>query len=187
MLISLFPLLKAQRYITQLKSQINSLEAELEEQRAQKQRALVENEQLRMELEATRRRNAEHESLQTTFIEAESKPYSQYTVICTDDMCSGADINAVLSLRCAERSQATEQRYNKLKEKHTELVASHAELLRKVQTDFRPVRRCLMLHLAVCGNTKCVNVLTECRHCEDAYSDPADPGRGGEDQTAAVV
>lgn len=69
----LFPLLKAQHYITQLKSQINSLEAELEEQRAQKQRALVENEQLRMELEATRRRNAEHESLQSTFIEAESK------------------------------------------------------------------------------------------------------------------
>lgn len=75
-----FPLLKAQRYITQLKSQINSLEAELEEQRAQKQRALVENEQLRMELEATRRRNAEHESLQTTFIEAESTPCSQFTL-----------------------------------------------------------------------------------------------------------
>lgn len=32
----------------------------------------------------------------------------------------------------AERAQATEQRYNKLKEKHTELVGSHAELLRKV-------------------------------------------------------
>uniref|UniRef100_A0A8D3DP92 Huntingtin-interacting protein 1-related protein n=1 Tax=Scophthalmus maximus TaxID=52904 RepID=A0A8D3DP92_SCOMX len=48
-----FHLLQAQRYITQLKSQINSLEAELEEQRAQKQHALVENEQLRMELEAT--------------------------------------------------------------------------------------------------------------------------------------
>ncbi|KAF7669623.1 hypothetical protein LDENG_00166620 [Lucifuga dentata] len=92
---------EAQRYITQLKSQINSLEAELEEQRALKQRALVENEQLRMELEATRRRNAEHESLQTTYIESE------------------------------KRAQATEQRYNKLKEKHTELVASHAELLRK--------------------------------------------------------
>ncbi|XP_076007005.1 huntingtin interacting protein 1 related b isoform X2 [Genypterus blacodes] len=92
---------EAQRYITQLKSQINSLEAELEEQRALKQRALVENEQLRMELEATRRRNAEHEGVQTTFIEAE------------------------------KRAQATEQRYNKLKEKHTELVASHAELLRK--------------------------------------------------------
>ncbi|XP_015234280.1 PREDICTED: huntingtin-interacting protein 1-related protein-like [Cyprinodon variegatus] len=92
---------EAQRYVTQLKSQINSLEAELEEQRMQKQRALVENEQLRMELEVTRRRNAEQESLQSTFIEAEKK------------------------------AQATEQRYNKLKEKHTELVASHAELLRK--------------------------------------------------------
>uniref|UniRef100_G3NZW0 Huntingtin-interacting protein 1-related protein n=1 Tax=Gasterosteus aculeatus aculeatus TaxID=481459 RepID=G3NZW0_GASAC len=99
---------EAQRYITQLKSQINSLEAELEEQRARKQHALVENEQLRMELEATRRRNAEHESTQAVFVEAES------------------------------RAQATEQRYNKLKEKHTELVASHAELLRRVQTDFRP-------------------------------------------------
>ncbi|XP_031712191.1 huntingtin interacting protein 1 related b [Anarrhichthys ocellatus] len=92
---------EAQRYITQLKSQINSLEAELEEQRAQKQHALVENEQLRMELEATRRRNAEHESTQAIFIEAEN------------------------------RAQSTEQRYNKLREKHTELVSSHAELLRK--------------------------------------------------------
>lgn len=92
---------EAQRYITQLKSQINSLEAELEEQRAQKQRSLVESEQLRMELDATRRRNAEHETLQGVFGEAE------------------------------KRSQATEQRYNKLKEKHTELVAGHAELLRK--------------------------------------------------------
>ncbi|KAI4820183.1 hypothetical protein KUCAC02_028168 [Chaenocephalus aceratus] len=92
---------EAQRYITQLKSQINSLEAELEEQRAQKQHAFVENEQLRMELEATRRRNAEHESTQVVFIEAE------------------------------QRAHATEQRYNKLKEKHTELVSSHAELLRR--------------------------------------------------------
>uniref|UniRef100_A0A6Q2Y6B3 Huntingtin-interacting protein 1-related protein n=1 Tax=Esox lucius TaxID=8010 RepID=A0A6Q2Y6B3_ESOLU len=100
-LIQIPKLPDAQRYITQLKSQINSLEAELEEQRVQKQRALVENEQLRMELEATRRRNAEHESLQASFGEAE------------------------------QRAQVTEQRYNKLKEKHTELVSSHAELLRR--------------------------------------------------------
>ncbi|KAI5088461.1 huntingtin-interacting protein 1-related protein [Silurus meridionalis] len=92
---------EAQRYITQLKSQINSLEAELEEQRVQKQRALVENEQLRMELVATRRYSAEQESMQTTFLETE------------------------------KRAQATELRYNKLKEKHAELVANHAELLRK--------------------------------------------------------
>ncbi|XP_056314737.1 huntingtin interacting protein 1 related b [Danio aesculapii] len=92
---------EAQRYITQLKAQINSLEAELEEQRMQKQRTLVENEQLRMELEATHRRNTEHESMQTNFVETE------------------------------KRAQATELRYNKLKEKHAELVANHAELLRK--------------------------------------------------------
>uniref|UniRef100_A0A9J8D3Y4 I/LWEQ domain-containing protein n=1 Tax=Cyprinus carpio carpio TaxID=630221 RepID=A0A9J8D3Y4_CYPCA len=95
------PCVQAQRYITQLKSQINSLETELEEQRVQKQRTLVENEQLRMELEALRRRNTEHESMQTSFVEAD------------------------------KRSQATELRYNKLKEKHAELVANHAELLRK--------------------------------------------------------
>lgn len=70
------PFAKAQRYVMQLKSQINSLEAELEEQRAQKQRALLENEQLRMELEAVRRGNANYESLQTTYIEAESKSFS---------------------------------------------------------------------------------------------------------------
>lgn len=60
----------------QLKSQINSLEAELEEQRAQKQRALLENEQLRMELEAVRRSNTDHESIQISYIEAESKSRS---------------------------------------------------------------------------------------------------------------
>ncbi|KAA0716380.1 Huntingtin-interacting protein 1-related protein [Triplophysa tibetana] len=92
---------EAQRYITQLKSQINSLEAELEEQRMQKQRALVENEQLRIELESFHHRSVEHESLQATFTEAE------------------------------KRAQATDMRYNKLKEKHAELVGNHAELLRK--------------------------------------------------------
>lgn len=44
------PALQAQRYISQLKGQVNSLEAELEEQRKQKQKALVDNEQLRHEL-----------------------------------------------------------------------------------------------------------------------------------------
>lgn len=39
----------------------------------QKQRTLVENEQLRMELEATHRRNTEHESMQTNFVETESE------------------------------------------------------------------------------------------------------------------
>lgn len=105
MLISLFPLLKAQRYITQLKSQINSLEAELEEQRAQKQRALVENEQLRMELEATRRRNAEHESLQTTFIEAESTPCSRYTLSYALTICGQVQTLTLSSLFVVQKDR----------------------------------------------------------------------------------
>ena len=52
--------------------------------------------------------------------------------ICFQHEVSGAPKN--LSLPSAERAQATEQRYNKLKDKHTELVADHADLLRKVLT-----------------------------------------------------
>lgn len=39
----------------------------------QKQRALVENEQLRMELETLKRFNAEYETMQSTFLEADSE------------------------------------------------------------------------------------------------------------------
>ncbi|KAM6156087.1 huntingtin-interacting protein 1-related protein [Rhynchocyon petersi] len=93
--------LEAQRYITQLKGQGNALEAELEEQRKQKQRALVDNEQLRHELAQLRAARLEDERNQGLREEAEKKAI------------------------------ATEARYNRLKEKHSELVNTHAELLRK--------------------------------------------------------
>lgn len=113
------------------------MEAELEEQRVQKQRALVENEQLRMELEATQIRNAENESLQTTYFEAESKICCMQLHVFRKHFKS--KIRLSLCLLCVlERAQASEQRYNMLKEKHTELVGSHAELLRKVHTPDQP-------------------------------------------------
>ncbi|XP_011819907.1 PREDICTED: huntingtin-interacting protein 1-related protein [Mandrillus leucophaeus] len=93
--------LEAQRYISQLKSQVNALEGELEEQRKQKQKALVDNEQLRHELAQLRAAQLEGERSQGLREEAERK------------------------------ASATEARYNKLKEKHSELVHVHAELLRK--------------------------------------------------------
>lgn len=93
--------LEAQRYITQLKSQINSLEAELEEQRKQKQKALVDNEQLRDELENLKKLRLENEKTQALCTEAEKK------------------------------AQSTEVRYTKLKEKHSDLIKTHADLLRK--------------------------------------------------------
>uniref|UniRef100_A0A6I8RI83 Huntingtin-interacting protein 1-related protein n=1 Tax=Xenopus tropicalis TaxID=8364 RepID=A0A6I8RI83_XENTR len=93
--------LEAQKYILQLKGQINTLEAELEEQRKQKQKALVDNEQLRDELEKLKKQKLENEKTQGVLLEAEKK------------------------------IQATELRYTKLKEKHNELINTHAGLLRK--------------------------------------------------------
>ncbi|XP_066227166.1 huntingtin-interacting protein 1-related protein [Saccopteryx leptura] len=93
--------LEAQRYIAQLKGQVNALEAELEEQRKQKQKALVDNEQLRHELAQLRAAQQEGERSQSLREEAE------------------------------KRASATEARYAKLKEQHGKLVATHAELLRK--------------------------------------------------------
>uniref|UniRef100_A0A8C6AGZ3 Huntingtin-interacting protein 1-related protein n=1 Tax=Marmota marmota marmota TaxID=9994 RepID=A0A8C6AGZ3_MARMA len=93
--------LEAQRYISQLKGQVNSLEAELEEQRKQKQKALVDNEQLRHELAQLRALQLESSRNQGLREEAERK------------------------------ASATEARYSKLKEKHSELINTHAELLRK--------------------------------------------------------
>ncbi|XP_016074512.1 PREDICTED: huntingtin-interacting protein 1-related protein [Miniopterus natalensis] len=93
--------LEAQRYIGQLKGQVNTLEAELEEQRKQKQKALVDNEQLRHELAQLRAARQEGERNQGLREEAEKKAI------------------------------ATEARYSKLKEQHSKLIATHAELLRK--------------------------------------------------------
>ncbi|KAM6423406.1 huntingtin-interacting protein 1-related protein [Liasis olivaceus] len=93
--------LEAQRYITQLKAQVNSLEAEVEEQRKQKQKAMVDNEQLRDELERLQKAKLEGDKNQGLYLEAERK------------------------------ASTTEIRYTKLKEKHNELINTHAELLRK--------------------------------------------------------
>uniref|UniRef100_A0AAR2L0J8 I/LWEQ domain-containing protein n=1 Tax=Pygocentrus nattereri TaxID=42514 RepID=A0AAR2L0J8_PYGNA len=57
---------EAQRAVVQLKEQVNMLEAELEEQRTHKQMALVENEHLRMEVEALRTQSAVAASLQAS-------------------------------------------------------------------------------------------------------------------------
>ncbi|XP_027432345.2 huntingtin-interacting protein 1-related protein isoform X1 [Zalophus californianus] len=93
--------LEAQRYVSQLKGQVNALEAELEEQRKQKQKALVDNEQLRHELAQLQAAQREGERSQGLREEAEKK------------------------------ASAIEARYHKLKEKHSELIGTHAELLRK--------------------------------------------------------
>lgn len=68
---------------------------------------------------------------------------------------------------CAERAQATEQRYNKLKEKHTELVASHAELLRKVHAHCIPRSGKLAVNSVVSTSPR---VLLCCCHADRAQT-----------------
>ncbi|XP_036907860.1 huntingtin-interacting protein 1-related protein isoform X2 [Sturnira hondurensis] len=93
--------LEAQRYIAQLKGQVNALETELEEQRKQKQKALVDNEQLHHEL-------------------AQLRAAQQ-----------AGERNLSLREEAEKKASATEARYAKLKEQHSKLVTTHAELLRK--------------------------------------------------------
>ncbi|XP_034048321.1 huntingtin-interacting protein 1-related protein-like isoform X2 [Thalassophryne amazonica] len=92
---------EAQKCVVELKSQVNHLEAEVEDQRTQKQMALVENEHLRMEVDALRSANVANVGAQIGFKEADS------------------------------RAQAAELRFSQLKEKHAELVSSHADLMKK--------------------------------------------------------
>lgn len=64
---------QAQRCVTELKSQVNRLEAEVEEQRTHKQMAMVENEQLRMEVDALRSANVAGVGAQIGLKEADSE------------------------------------------------------------------------------------------------------------------
>ncbi|XP_030623920.1 huntingtin-interacting protein 1-related protein [Chanos chanos] len=93
--------IEAQHAVTHLKAQVSKLEDDLEDQRTHKQMALVENERLRMEVEALRVQNAVSVSSQASVEEAGS------------------------------RAQAAQMHFTKLKEKHAELVSRHADLMRK--------------------------------------------------------
>ncbi|KAL6081635.1 hypothetical protein STEG23_007850, partial [Scotinomys teguina] len=121
--------MEAQRYISQLKGQVNALEAELEEQRKQKQKALVDNEQLRHELAQLKAVQLEGARNQGLREEAESA----YLLGGSQQQGQGGFYPAspLTQPLSAGKASATEARYSKLKEKHNELINTHAELLRK--------------------------------------------------------
>lgn len=70
---NLFDPPQAKRCVVELKAQVNRLEAEVEEQRTTKQVALVENEHLRMEVEALRSTNVANVGAQIGYKEADSE------------------------------------------------------------------------------------------------------------------
>uniref|UniRef100_A0A3Q3WC49 I/LWEQ domain-containing protein n=1 Tax=Mola mola TaxID=94237 RepID=A0A3Q3WC49_MOLML len=93
---------EAQRCVTELKAQVNRLEAEVEEQRTHKQMAMVESEHLRLEVDSLRSASVAGVGAQIGLKEADSK--------CT----------------------TLKVRFSQLKERHAELITSHADLMKKV-------------------------------------------------------
>uniref|UniRef100_A0A3Q4B3P7 I/LWEQ domain-containing protein n=1 Tax=Mola mola TaxID=94237 RepID=A0A3Q4B3P7_MOLML len=88
--------------VTELKAQVNRLEAEVEEQRTHKQMAMVESEHLRLEVDSLR-------------------------------SASVAGVGAQIGLKEADsKAHAAEVRFSQLKERHAELITSHADLMKKV-------------------------------------------------------
>uniref|UniRef100_A0A8C2Z3T1 Huntingtin-interacting protein 1-related protein n=1 Tax=Cyclopterus lumpus TaxID=8103 RepID=A0A8C2Z3T1_CYCLU len=128
--ILLSPSHQSGRLCTALRGRVNELEAELAEQSHLRLQAAGESEFLKAELDDLRRVREDTEKEQRSLTEIEKK------------------------------AQANEQRYTKLKEKYSELVQSHADLLRKVRK----------MSLTSSSSTKsfCVSelvrVVTQCGH-----------------------
>uniref|UniRef100_A0A3B3CK81 Huntingtin interacting protein 1 related n=1 Tax=Oryzias melastigma TaxID=30732 RepID=A0A3B3CK81_ORYME len=92
---------EAQKSVIELTTQLSHMEAELDAQRTHNQVAMIENEHLRMEVEALRAANVVGVGAQIGYKEADG------------------------------RAQAAELRFSQLKERHAELVTSHADLMKK--------------------------------------------------------
>lgn len=155
--------------MTELKAQVNRLEAEVEEQRAHKQVAMVENEQLRMEVEGLRSASVAGVGAQIGLKEADSE---------CKGFCPGGLRAFACHLHCrfssAARAQAAELRFSQLKERHAELITSHADLMKKVTSRFlareENAKKCLTVNCA------------ERRHGEAPVGDQAGAGRLAESQ-----
>uniref|UniRef100_A0AAY4E104 I/LWEQ domain-containing protein n=1 Tax=Denticeps clupeoides TaxID=299321 RepID=A0AAY4E104_9TELE len=108
--------------IDSLKREMELLRAELEKIKAEAQRYITQLKSQINSLEA----ELEEQRVQKQRALLENEQLRMEL----EDLVSFTPRDHVLALS-AEKAQATELRYNKLKEKHAELVSNHAELLRK--------------------------------------------------------
>lgn len=139
-----FPVrLQSGRLCQALRGRVNELEAELAEQSHLRLQAVGESEFLKAELDDLRRVREDTEKEQRSLTEIESKAsfiqrgrYAERGRVIELNQSS-----CVFVCLLQGKAQANEQRYTKLKEKYTELVQSHADLLRKVR--HRPSLGCL--------------------------------------------
>lgn len=99
---------------------------------------------------------------------------------------AGLGVTDVASASPAEKASATEARYNKLKEKHSELITTHAELLRKVGPGGADGGRWEEGALSAAQpSLSLVPAGAERRHGQAADGDTAEPGGGGAGEGAA--
>lgn len=118
--------LQAQRYITQLKAQVNSLEGEVEEQRKQKQKALVDNEQLRDELERLQRAKQDSDRSQRLCAEAESRcPGVSWGVLWCPGVPRGHGLPWLWSLRVSHPCRESQRHRDPLHEAEGEAQRAH--------------------------------------------------------------
>lgn len=141
-----------------------------------------------MELEMTRRRNVDHESLQSTFIEAESKNLLQPRISLETAVLKVKKINYSPHVLCVcFRTGPGLRAEVQHAEGEAHWAGGQPRWTAPQGTNSRPAPRCLLSltlqHLALIVFA----VRTERRHCEDAVGNPADPGGCGEDQNAAVL
>lgn len=144
-------ILQSARGAVQLRGRASELEAELAEQRHLKQQAQDESEFLRTELEELKKQREDTEKAQRSLTEIESERGGEL-VPSVGWLSLGVGFWVLTVVSVAGRAQANEQRYSKLKEKYSELVQNHADLLRKVGSP-NPAPRCT-LFLAMPPNTE---------------------------------
>lgn len=115
---------------------MNRLQAEVEEQRTHKQMAMVENEHLRMEVEALRSTNVANIGAQIGFKEADGEFRCEHAAELAIQKELKLSKKVHLLPNYTGRAQAAELRFTQLKERHAELVSSHADLMKKVHCRF---------------------------------------------------
>uniref|UniRef100_A0AAY4CKA2 I/LWEQ domain-containing protein n=1 Tax=Denticeps clupeoides TaxID=299321 RepID=A0AAY4CKA2_9TELE len=133
----------AQLCVMQLRSQVNQLEAELEDQRTHKQIALVENERLRMEMDALRAHTAMNASMHTTAEEADSECLTAAAGDHLNSVLAGLQTEKEVLLRSVREQEAE---ISKLRQDaHLHQIGRDLDLQQRLQDEQFSLLQCAVV------------------------------------------